>query len=272
MQRLRHPNKIKKQARAQQTQAAAAAPKPGDNRMVIIVSSVVLVLALVSLLFIFAAQKRAENITSFLDKSVVNGLVVDRTFAPQTTRRYVQVSEGQDRNVSATELGSTLPVISRYNFRALTPKNYQIIGAAPFALSINISSNIEDPQLLRYLFNQDDMCKAFISRSTVAPLLDNINTLAQAVRDENKVQAFFSQEVAQQVLASDEVIEALAGSRLFAYLLISKSGKFFRDHPEQAAQLINGSPTLKALKQKPAVRKAITENRYLKDIAPTLLK
>ena len=273
-ERLRHPQKIKKQQPAPTAQTNKNAPvtQSSSNRMALIVFGVVLTLAVVSLLFIFAAQKRAENITSFLDPSVLNGLVVDRTFTPQTNRRYVQVSEGADRNVSVTELGSTLPVISRYNFRALTQKNYEMIGVAPWALSINISSNIEDPDLLRYLFNQADMCKAFIARNTVAPLLNDPNALIQLVRDESKVRSFFNDEVAQQVLASPKVIEALAGSRLFASLLVSNTGRFFREHPEQAAQLINASPTLKALKQNAAVRKAVTENRYLKDIAPTLLK
>lgn len=270
---LRNPKKYRKNT-PQQAAASAAPEKPktGSDRQTAVIGGVVTALVLVSLLFIFSAQKRADNITASLDPSVLKGLVVDRTFNPSSGVRYVQVSEGQDRNVSVRELGSTLPVISRYNYRALTPKNYEIIGAAPWALSINVSSNAEDPDLLRYLFNQEKVVQAFLARPDVAPLLEDPVALAKAAMDQKALNDFFAEEAVKQVLASPKLLNALAGSRLFSYLLISKSAKYYRDNPAQAAKLINSSPALAALKQNPAVRKEVTENTYLKNVAATLLK
>lgn len=269
---LRNPKKHQKTAAPNAGEPQAPASKPRTERMTAIVGGVVTALVLVSLLFIFSAQKRADNITASLDPSVLKGLVVDRTFNPNTGVRYVQVSEGQDRSVAVSQLGSTLPVISRYNYRALTPKNYEIIGAAPWALSINVASNAEDPDLLRYLFNQEKVVQAFLQRPDVAPLLADPAALARAAADQDALNRFFADETVQKVLSSPQLLNALAGSRLFSYLLISKAVKHYRDNPDQAARLINASPALSALKQNPAVRKEAAENTYLKNIAATLLK
>ena len=270
---LRNPQKFRKKAAKKTEEQTEEKPAAiSSDKLMIWAGGGVFVLVLITLLFIMSSSKRAENITAALDPSVLKGLVVDATFNPNAGRRYVQISEGQDRNVNVRELGSILPVISRYNYRALTPRNYEIIGEAPFALSINVSSNIDDPDLLRYLFNQEITTKAFLARPDVAPLLEDPQALAKAAADQNKLNAFFAEEAVQQVLASEALVKALAGSRLFSYLLISKAVKYYRDRPAEAAKLINGSPALAALKQNPNVRKAVEENTYLKNIAATLLK
>lgn len=278
MDLLRHPKGQQKTTAAaqtgvsaQQAAARAAARKASDKRAAII-AGVVTALVLVSLLFIFSAQKRAENITSSLDPSVLKGLVVDRTFNPSSGKRYVQVGEGQDRNVTVVESGSTLPVISRYNYRALTPNNYKVIGAAPWALSINVSSNAEDPELLRYLFNRTEVAEAFLARPDVAPLLADPAALAHLAQDPKAVADFLADETVQKVLASPQLLQALAGSRLFSSLLISKAVKYYRDNPAQAARLINSNAALAALKRNPAVRQEVAQNNYLKNISATLLK
>ena len=278
MERLRNPKKFQQQRQAQTVQemvpqqVAHAAKQKDQNRTLMVVGGTVFGLVLLSLLFILSSQNKAENVSRALDPNALKGLVVDRTFSPKTERRYVQISEGQDRNVTVTQSGSTLPVISRYNFRALTPNNYKVIGAAPWALSINVSSNIEDAELLRYLFNQQDVIDSFLARGDVAPRLSDEKALAQLAADETALQTFFAEETVQRVLASEKALSALAGSRLFAYLLVSKAAKYYRDNPAQAAKLIQASPTLNALKQNPHVRKAVQENTYLKNIAATLLK
>lgn len=278
MDLLRHPKGQQKTAvapqpgvSAQQAAARAAARKASDKRAAII-AGVVTALVLVSLLFIFSAQKRAGNITASLDPSVLKGLVVDRTFNPSSEPRYVQVGEGQDRNVTVVESGSTLPVISRYNYLALTPNNYKVIGAAPWALSINVSSNAEDPQLLRYLFNRPEVTEAFLARPDVAPLLADPAALARLAQDPKAVADFLADETVQQVLASPQLLQALAGSRLFSSLLVSKAVKYYRDHPAQAARLIHANTALAALKRNPAVRQEVARNHYLKNISATLLK
>lgn len=270
---LRNPQKFRKNKDNAQAQASAAdEQKKPESKALVFAAGAVVFLLLVTLFIITSAQKRADNITAFLDPAVLKGLAVDANFNPNTGTRYVQINEGQDRNVTVKELGSTLPVISRYNYKALTPKNYTIIGEAPFALTINVSSNIDDPDLLRYLFNQEETAKAFINRADVAPLLEDPVALAKLALDAEKVKAFLADETVQEVLKSPQLVNALAGSRLFSYMLISKSAKYYRDHPTEAAKLINTNPALVSLKQNPNVRKAVAENNYLKNISAILLK
>lgn len=270
---LRNPKKFRKNANPEAAQPAAEAPQKNDtNRPLLLASVAVVVLLLLTVWFVSNARNRADNIAAFLDPTVLKGLAVDADFNPNTGTRYIQIREGQDRNVTVQELGSTLPVISRYNYRALTPNNYRIIGEAPYALTINVSSNIDDPDLLRYLFNNDNTAKAFIARADVAPLLQDPAALAKVMADQTAVNAFLSNETVQKVLSSPQLVSALAGSRLFSYMLISKAVKYYRDHPAEAAKLINANPALAALKQNPNVRKAVAENTYLKNISATLLK
>ena len=271
---LRNPKKFRKQKEQaqQQNPAQEGEGKDASSKAMLFAAGGVVLLVAVTLLVISSSRNRADNIASFLDPAVLKGLSVDASFNPNTGTRYIQIQEGQDRNVNVKELGTTLPVISRYNYKALTPNNYKIIGEAPYALSINVSSNIDDPDLLRYLFNQDETAKAFIARPDVAPLLADPVALAKLALDEQKVKSFLADETVQQVLNSPQLVNALAGSRLFSYILISKGIKYYRDRPAEAAKIINTNPALAALKKNANIRKAISENTYLEKIAPILLK
>ncbi|MBQ7908624.1 MAG: hypothetical protein IJ311_03920 [Elusimicrobiaceae bacterium] len=277
---LRNPQKFQKKAerkqqadKVKQDRAEKAAAKAASEKMMLVVGSVVAVMVVVSLIFVLSAQKRVHNLSASLDPAVLKGLMVDKTFNPNNTVRYVQISEGADRNVSnVVEYGSTLPVISRYNYKALPPKSLKVIGAAPYALSINVSSNISDPDLLHYLFNQQEVIDEFLKRPDVAPLLSDPKALTAVATDIAKTEAFFNDETVQKVLADPKLLHALASSRLFSYMLISKAVKYYRDNPALASQLIHASPVLTSLKNNPNVRKEVSENAYLKKIAVELLK
>lgn len=280
MELLRNPQKFQKKAerkqqaeKVKQERAEKAAAKAASEKMMLIAGIVVSVMVVSSLIFVLSAQKRVQNLSASLDPAVLKGLAVDKTFNPNTGVKYVQVSEGADRSVSnVVEYGSTLPVISRFNYKALPPKSFKVIGAAPYALSINVSSNLSDPALLHYLFNQQDVIDEFLKRKDVAPLLEDPKALAAVAANTQQLQNFFGDQTVQKVLADPKLLHALAGSRLFSYLLISKSVKYYRDHPSLAAGLINASPVLSELKKNPNVRKEVSENTYLKKIAVELLK
>ena len=276
MDLLRNPQKYQKKTVQQQAKEvekqAAAVQHTKQNNLATWVGIAVFGLVAISLFFLMISHKKVENISASLDPKALSGLAVEKAFTPNVGKRYVQVAEGHDRSVTVQQLGSTLPVVSRYNFRALTPRNYEVIGAAPWALSVNVSSNLEDPDMLRYLFNQQNTINGFLKRKDVAPYLADPKELAKLAGDETALQTFFADKTVQDVLASEKLVEALAGSRLFAYLLISKAGKYYRDNPAEAAKLIQASPTLSGLKQNANVRKAVQENTYLKDIAAVLLK
>jgi len=266
---LRNPQKhLKKQVSTGKKRSLASTVQ---NSSIFVVSMGVLFLVLLSLIFIFYAQHKAENIPSYIDKKVLKGLMVDRTFNPSENKRYIQVPEGAER-VIGLRLGSVLPVLSRYNYRTFGEENYKLVGAAPWALSINLASNADDPELIRQLLSQESLSQAFLARADVAPLLEDHVALARLANNEKALQKFFNEEAAQKILASEQLVKEFAGSRFMAHLLISKSAKYYRDHPEAAAQLVRSSPTLSELKKNPAVRKAVSENHYLKKIAPTLLR
>ena len=276
MKLLRNPAKYRKTKQAARKEAApeaaAQAAKKTQDMLLTAVGISVVALVLVTLVVILSAKKRADNLTAALDPEQVKGLAVaEAEFNPNTGVTYVQVQEGQDRNVAVSNLGSTLPIISRFNYKAFTPKNYEIIGAAPWALTTNFASNLTDPDLMRYLLSNDTMIQAFLNRNDVAPLLEDPQLLLAFSEDKNALEEFFESDTIKSVLADEKMVRSVAGSRFMSYLLISKAVKYFRDRPQEAARIIAANPYLKELQQNPHVCVAVLENPYLKKIAPVLL-
>ncbi|WP_428071549.1 hypothetical protein [Candidatus Avelusimicrobium alvi] len=277
MKLLRNPAKYRKTKQAARKEAApeaaaAQAAKKTQDMLLTAVGISVVALVLVTLVVILSAKKRADNLTAALDPEQVKGLAVaEAEFNPNTGVTYVQVQEGQDRNVAVSNLGSTLPIISRFNYKAFTPKNYEIIGAAPWALTTNFASNLTDPDLMRYLLSNDTMIQAFLNRNDVASLLEDPQLLLAFSEDKNAMEEFFESDTIKSVLADEKMVRSVAGSRFMSYLLISKAVKYFRDRPQEAARIIAANPYLKELQQNPHVRVAVLENPYLKKIAPVLL-
>lgn len=277
MKLLRNPAKYRKDKAAAQhkktdaSEQGVSARKVQDKLLWGVLVGVVALVGL-TLMVISSAKNRAENLTAALDPEQIKGLSVAGTeFNPNTGVTYIQVQEGQDRNVAVSNLGSTLPIISRFNYRSFTPDNYEVIGAAPWALTTNFSSNISDPDLMRYLLSNDNMIKAFLAREDVAPLLEDPQLLLAFTQDKAAMEEFFDSDTVKNVLANEKMVRGVAGSRFMSYLLISKSAKYFRDCPQEAAAIIAGNPYLKELQQNPNVQIAVKENHYLKKIANIIL-
>ncbi len=281
IKRLKNPQKYRNTQPAAPTESAAPGAGPVQSasvtrsrlpRLEIIVGVAVAAVFCLTLLFWMMSKNRAENLVAALDPSQLKGLEQkDAVFNPNKDVKFVEVREGQDRNVAVSNLGSTLPIISRFNFQTLTNKNYEIIGAAPWALTTNFQSNLSDPEMIRYLLANDTMINAFLTRDDVAPLLEDPQLLAALCEDPQAMQSFFTQDTVQAVLADPQLVRTVLGSRFMSYLLISKSGKYFRTHPQEAAAVISQSPYLAALRQNEGVVTAVKENPYLKNIARELL-
>lgn len=275
MKLLRNPAKYRKDKKAAQPQQTKPQQEPArklQDKLLWGVGLGVAALVAVTLLVISSAQNRADNLTAALDPEQVKGLSVAETeFNPNTGVTYIQVSEGQDRNVAVSNLGTTLPIISRFNYRSFTPDNYEVIGAAPWALTTNFSSNISDPDLMRYLLSNDTMIQAFLARPDVAPLLEDPQLLLAFTKDNAAMEEFFDSDTVKQVLANEKMVRSVAGSRFMSYLLISKAVKYFRDRPQEAAAAIAANPYLKEVQQNPHVQAAVRKNPYLKKIANIIL-
>ena len=276
IERLRNPQKYQKAAAQPEKSAAqpgssAQQEEQGPSLLVLGLVACVLGIAAIVLLIALNAQNRAENLSEALDPTKVQGLTYEADFNPYNNPTYVQVYEGQDRNVSVTELGTTLPIISRYNYQAITPKNYGIIGAAPWALTENFAANTNDPELIRYLLNRQEVSDAFIARPDVAPLLEDPQLLSAFAQDDANLNTFFTSDTVQKVLANPQMVRVVGASRLMSHLLTSKAVKYYRDRPQEAAQIIKQSPVLSALAQNDGIRQAVQENYYLKPIASQIL-
>lgn len=279
MKLLRNPaeyRKNKKAASAASVPAAAQSESRAERKKqdvtLLGVGIGVVVLVLLTMVFVLSAKNRAEDLVAALDPDQVQGLALkDKEFNPNQEVRVVNVQEGHDRSVAVTQLGSTLPIISRFNYKTFTPQSFEVIGAAPWALTMNFSSNLADPDMMRYLLANDKLIEAFLKRPDVEPLLSDPQMLVAFTADADTLSDFFESDVVKGVLANEKMVQAVAGSRWMSYLLISTSGKYFRKNPKEAAAVIQASPALQKLRSNSYVRAAVQNNRYLKSIASTLL-
>lgn len=242
-------------------------------RFDLLIAAGVVALVLLTLLFWAVSKRRAENLTAALDPKQLQGLSFsEREFNPNTGVTYVQIQEGQDRNVAVSNLGSTLPIISRFNLKTLTDKNYEVIGAAPWALTTNFESNLSDPELMQYLLSNETMIQAFLARPDVEPLLSDPQMLLAFTEDAEAMREFFEDSTVKAVLANEKMVRVLAGSRFMSHLLTSRAVKYFRDRPREALSVIRNNPYLAQVQQNPNVQIAVKENPYLKQIASVLLQ
>ena len=283
IKRLRQPAAVRKQEAAKQ--AAEAARQNAEEAKVlgglvrkrdlpmVIIGGVCLVLFAITMFSFLSAKNRAENMVAALDPGQVEGLKVETNeFNPNSNVTYVQISEGQDRNVTnVSNAGASLPVISRFNLKTFTEDNYALIGKAPWALTTNFSANIGDPMLMRTLLDNDIMIQAFLDRPDVAPLLEDPQMLLAFAKDEQEMVNFFESETVKQVLANEGMLRMFAGSRFMGNLLISRSAKYLRAHPQEAIAVIDASFSLNSLRDNPAVRTAVEENPKLRSLAQQLL-
>ena len=239
----------------------------------VVIGVVCFSLVFITLIVFLTAKNKAEDLRIALDPAQLEGLKVETNeFKPNTGVTYIQVQEGQDRNVTnLSNAGTSLPIISRFNLKTFTPSSYKIIGAAPWAITSNFAANINDPVLMRKLLDNEDMIQAFLARADVAPLLEDPQLLIAFAKDEKELADFFGEDTVQQILTNEQMLRNFAGSRFMGHLLISPSGKYLRAHPQEALAVINASPTLSALRSNPGVRKAVGENPKLGPLASTLL-
>lgn len=278
--RLRNPQKYRKETAASRPHSPEeieiVASKTHANSLVFpfLIALGVLAMAAAILLITLHTKNRAEDLSASLNPNQLQGLTANTEFDPRKIVTYVNINElgeGGDRVPTVEELGSTIPIISRYNYQAITAENYGIIGAAPWALSSNIEANLKDVDLLRYLLNRPEVANAFVQRPDAAALLTDPQLLGSFAQDNTSLQEFFTSPLVQHILANEDLVMAFSKSRLMSMLLTSKAVKFYRDRPQEFARIIHTSPILAPLTKNPHIRKAVQENFYLKTIATQLL-
>lgn len=279
MKLLRNPAQYRKNKKSASAAAASAesqgqaqTEKKKQDITLLSVGIGVVGLVLLTLMFVLAAKNRAEDLVAALDPDQLQGLALkDKEFNPNQEVRVVNVQEGHDRSVAVAQLGSTLPIISRFNYKTFTPQSFEVVGAAPWALTMNFSSNMADPDLMRYLLANDKLIEAFLKRPDVEPLLSDPQMLLAFASDTEALNEFFESDVVKNILANEKMVQAVADSRWMSYLLISTAAKYFRKNPKEAAAVIQSNPALQKLRSNSYVRAAVQNNRYLKNVASTLL-
>lgn len=166
----------------------------------------------------------------------------------------VQVGEGY-KSVSYANTGSAIIRVSIHNVANLTEDQFRQVGSTLYSLLNTVRSNINTPQVLDVVFNDDIINQAFFDRETTRLLVNQPETLVDMIKKQSpEISEFINHPAVQDSLNSKEVLNVLAGSKLMGNILESPTGQYFLNNPQEVKSLIAQNEDLKNLSQNENLR------------------
>lgn len=143
---------------------------------------------------------------------------------------------------------SNIKVATIENITMLTAEDLQNIGATPWSLSNTIKENVEYPQVLEIVFNNQDVINAFLERKDIKPLLTDPNQIISLISsNDSSVVEFVQGVVFQMVINNEGLLFNLSNSALMQSVLNSPSSQYFLANPQEAGQLVKGNNALTSI-------------------------
>lgn len=217
--------------------------------------------------------KKARNIDGALDPKIIEDLKSDVVVVDSRRNLFSSeiVLEGS-RSVAYENVGASIVTPARYNIKTFSDKDFKILGEAPWGLLNTVHSNLDDPMLVKYVFNNKIVNDSFMDRKDVAKIISDPKELYRIAQSEEELSKFFNYAAVKAALGNQKIVETIGASRIMDSVLRAPAAQYFIKNPKSSAQLINKSPTLSALKKNPGIVNAVKANRNTKDIASTILK
>ncbi len=165
-----------------------------------------------------------------------------------------QVGEGY-KSVNYTDTGSAIIRVSINNVANLTADQFRQVGSTPYSLLNTVRSNINTPQVLDVVFNDDIINQAFFERETTQVLVNQPEVLVNMIKKQSsEISEFINHPAVQSALSRKEVLNVLAGSKLMGNILESPTGQYFLNNPQEVKNLIAQNEDLKNLSQNENLR------------------
>ena len=182
-----------------------------------------------------------------------------------------RIGEGY-KSVSYANDGRAIIRVTINNVANLTKEDFRKVGLTPYSLLNTVRANINLPQVLDVVFNDETIIQAFFERETTQTLLEDPQILVNAVQNqEAEVSNFLNHPAVQEALTSPETLNVLAGSQLMANVLASPAGQYFLKNPAVVKNLISQNEDLANFAQNENLRHLLLNFEPTKQAAEVAL-
>ena len=165
-----------------------------------------------------------------------------------------RIGEGY-KSVSYANDGSAIIRVTIDNVANLTKEEFRLVGSTPFSLLNTVRANINTPQVLEVVFNDDIIVQAFLERETTQKLLSDPQLLVNMIKNnDGEISSFLTHPSVREALESKPVVNVIAGSQLIADILATPTGQYFLNNPAEVKNLIAQNEALKEISQKENLR------------------
>lgn len=184
------------------------------------------------------------------------------TFASPVESRQIQ---------SAGKIGQAVKSLNIGNIATATPDDLKLIGESPWSLTNTVASNLNYPQVIEVIFNNQDVLGGFFSRQGVLDLANNYLNLTDLIQNNpDELADLIESRAFTGVLKNKDLMTSLLNSALIKELLLSRSANYFFANPQEAKKLIEENKILAPLLKDENVKTVLSENEKTKDFAKVI--
>ncbi len=142
-------------------------------------------------------------------------------------------------------IGSDIVSVNINNIVMMTPDELKSVGATPFSLMNTVSNNLQTPQVIEVVFDNEDVLKGFASRGDVREMTSNYLKLYDLITSQSyALDNFLNNTAVQRVLNDERLLRSLSKSKIITYVLSGNTAKYFLSNPARTKKLIASNHTL----------------------------
>ena len=134
------------------------------------------------------------------------------------------------------------------------------LGFAYGALSKAAGKLLNNPKAVSALLNNDYVVKGFMSRDTVKAATASASSLSAYLKNPANMAQFMAKPAVQGGMNDQQLVNALASSKLAAALLDTPGGKELLNDPSAIGAIVQANPGLVGVLSSPAVLNALIQN------------
>lgn len=159
-----------------------------------------------------------------------------------------------------SNIGSAIVSVNINNIVMMTPAEFESVGATPFSLMNTVMTNLNMPQVIEVVFDNEDVLKGFSTRKDVHEITSNYLKIYDLVSSQDyAVDKFVNNPAVQGVLRNERLLRSLLKSKIMSYIFSTPAAKYYLSNPAKAKQLISGNPTLAPYLKNQSLKKILSE-------------
>lgn len=176
----------------------------------------------------------------------------------QELAQGAQTGEGMRGKFS--NIGTAIVSVNINNIVMMTPQDLENVGATPFSLSNTVMTNLNTPQVIEVVFDNEDVLRGFASRKDVYEMTSNYLKLYDIISSQSfDIDKFVNGPAVQGVLRNEMLLRSLLKSKLMTYIFNSPAGKYYLGNPARTKQLLASNTTLAPYLKNQTLKQILSE-------------